>query len=106
MLYAAIALAGIFAYYAFRTYVWQFNAKLNGVDAEATVSWIERVSRTGGGDPANYPVTYYYVRFRKEDGKETEARLLNPGKNLEMGSRVHIRYLPWREGIATLMKED
>ena len=29
-----------------------------------------------------YPMTYYYVRFQKSDGLETEARLLNPNKKL------------------------
>lgn len=100
----AIALVGIFAYYVIRTYVWQYNAKINGVDAEAYVSWIEHVVRCGGGDGAEYPMTYYYVRFQKDNGSETEARLLNPNKKLTVGSRVRIRYLPWNEDVATLME--
>ncbi len=100
----AIALVGVFGFFVIRTYVWQYNAKLNGVDTEATVSWIERMVRTGGGDAAQYPITYYYVRFRRQDGSETEARLLNPSKKLELNSRVRIRYLPWRDELATLME--
>ena len=49
-------------------------------------------------------MTYYYVRFQKNDGLETEARLLNPNKKLTLGSHVRIRYLPWHEGVATLME--
>ena len=104
MMNIAVAMVGLFAFFVIRTYVWQYNAKLNGVDAEAYVSWIERVVRTGGRDGAEYPITYYYVRFRRDDGLETEARLLNPDKKLTRGSRVRIRYIPGREEIATLME--
>ena len=100
----AIAMVGIFAFFVIRTYVWQYDAKLNGVDAEARVSWIERVVRYGRGDGAEYPMTYYYVRFQRDDGLENEARLLNPNKRLKVGSRVRIRYIPGRENIATLME--
>ncbi len=101
-----IAIVGFFAFLVIRTYIWQYNAKLNGVDAEAYVSWIEHVVRHGYGygDGAEYPMTYYYVRFQRYDGLETEARLLNPNKNLTVGSHVRIRYLPWRADIATLME--
>ena len=100
----AISLVGIFAYYVIRTYVWQYRARLRGVDAEAYVSWIEHTVRFGGGDGAEYPMTYYYVRFQRYDGLETEARLLNPGRHLGKGSRVRIRYIPGHDDIATLME--
>ena len=100
----AIAIVGFFAFFIIRTYVWQYNAKLNGLDAEAYVSWIEKVVRCGGGDGAEYPMKYYYVRFQRYDGLETEARLMNPNKKLMMGSHVRIRYVPGREEIATLME--
>ncbi len=102
MMNIAIALVGIFAFFILRTYVWQYNAKLNGIDAEAYVSWIEHVVRYGSGG-AEYPMTYYYVRFRRIDGLETEARLMNPNRRLKTGTRVRIRYIPEREEIATLM---
>ena len=104
MMNIAIAMVGIFAFFIIRTYVWQYNAKLNGVDAEAYVSWIEHVVRYGARDGAQYPMTYYYVRFQRYDGLETEARLMNPNKKLMMGSHVRIRYVPGREEIATLME--
>ena len=102
----AIAIVGLFAFFVIRTYVWQYNAKLNGLDAEAYVSWIEKVVRRAGGGMAEYPMTFYYVRFRRYDGLETEARLMNPNKKLKMGSRVRIRYVPGREEIATLMEME
>ena len=86
--------------------MWQYNAKLNGVDAEAYVSWIEHVVRYGARDGAQYPMTYYYVRFQRYDGLETEARLMNPNKKLKIGSHVRIRYVPGREEIATLMEME
>ena len=100
----ALAMVGVFAYFVIRTYIWQYNAKLNGLDAEAHVSWIEHVVRFGGGDGAEYPMTYYYVRFQKADGTEAEARLLNPSKKLGYGSCVRIRYNPGHEDVATLME--
>ena len=104
MLNIALAMVGLFAFFVIRTYVWQYSAKRNGLDAEAYVSWIEKVVRHGVGDGAEYPMTYYYVRFRRYDGLETEARLMNPGQRREGGSRVRIRYGPGREEMATLME--
>ena len=104
MMNIAIAMVSVFAFFVIRTYVWQYNAKLNGVDAEAYVSWIEHVVRTGAGDGAEYPMTYYYVRFRRSDGLETEARLMNPDKKLKRGGRVRIRYIPGHEETAALME--
>ena len=100
----ALTIVGIFAFLVIRTYVWQYKAKLTGVDAEAQVSWIEHVVRHAFGDGARYPITYYYVMFQKEDGSVTEARLLNPNKRLQMGSRVRIRDNPGHENVATLME--
>jgi len=104
MTYVAAAMVGIFAFFVIRTYVWQYNAKLNGVDAEAYVSLIEHEVRHTHPNGMKYPATYYYVRFQKDDGMETEARLLNPSKNLRMGSCVRIRYIPGHENVATLME--
>ena len=104
MMGIAIAMVGIFAIIVIRTYVWQFNAKLNGLDAEAHVSWIEHVVRNGYGDGKKYPITYYYVSFQRADGSVTEARLLNPKKRLGMGTCVRIRYDPAHDHVATLME--
>ena len=100
----AITIVGILAFFVIRTYIQQYNAKLNGVDAEAYVSLIQHEALHTHPNGRKYPITYYYVRFQKGDGSETEARLLNPNKKLTMGSHVRIRYLPWREDVATLME--
>ena len=104
MTIVALIMVGVFAFYVIRTYVWQYNAKLNGLDAEGHVSWIDHAVRMGYGDGAEYPMTYYYVRFQKADGSEAEARLLNPSKKLGYGSCVRIRYNPGHEDVATLME--
>ena len=104
MTFVAIAIVGIFAFFVIRTYVWQYNAKLNGVDADAYVSLIQHEALHTHPNGRTYPMTYYYVRFQKDDGLETEARLLNPNKKLTLGSHVRIRYLPWREDVVTLME--
>ena len=104
MTIVALTIVAIFAFFVLRTYVWQYRARLCGVDAEAHVSRIEKVVRVGYGDGAEYPMTYYYVSFQRNDGLETEARLLNPGFQLRMGSSVRVRYAPGHENVATLME--
>ena len=99
-----VTIVGILAFFVVRTYIWQYNAKLNGVEAEANVSLIQHEALHTHPNGIKYPTTYYYVRFQGNDGMETEARLLNPKKELAVGSHVRIRYLPWREDVATLME--
>ena len=103
-MYVAIAITGIFSFYFVRTYIWQYNAKLNGFDAGAYVSLIQHEALHTHPNGRKFPITYYYVRFQKDNGSETEARLLNPNNKLTVGSRVRIRYLPWHEEVATLME--
>ena len=104
MTYVAITVVGILAFFVIRTYIWQYNIKLNGVDAEAYVILIQHEALHTHQNGRTYPMIYYYVRFQKDDGLETEARLLNPNTKLTVGSHVRIRYLPWRADIATLME--
>ncbi len=40
----------------------------------------------------------------KKDSNEKTLNLLNQNKKLTVGSHVRIRYLPWHEGVATLME--
>ena len=96
----AVALVLLFAWYVLRTYWWQYHAGHSGTEADAVVCSIEEEVRSAGGE--QYTWHYYYVRFTKEDGLETEARLLNPKKRLVTGSRVRIRYLPARDNVAVL----
>ena len=100
MTYIAIFLVLLFAWYVLRTYWWEYRAKQQGIEADAVVSWIEKSARGWRGETFVY--CYYYVRYRREDGLETEARLWNPKKVLGTGSRVRIRYLPWKDNYAVM----
>ena len=104
MMSIAIIMVGILAFFVIRPYIWQYNAKLNGVDAEAYVSLIQHEALRSHHGARKYPMTYYYVRFQKDDGLETEVRLLYPNNKLTVGRHVRIRFLPWREDVATLME--
>ena len=102
MTYIAAALILFFAYYILRTYWWEYKAKQTGTETDAVVSWIEKSIR--GYQYGTYTYYYYYVRYYREDGLETEARLWNPKKELVTGSRVRIRYLPTMDNYAVLTK--
>lgn len=100
MLYIALFMVLLFAIYVLRTYWWQYTAKWYGIETDASVSWIEKqVGTSQGGE---YVMRHYYVRFLKADGRENEARLLNPKKQLLPGTRIRIRYLPERDNYAVL----
>ncbi|MBE7003731.1 MAG: DUF3592 domain-containing protein [Ruminococcaceae bacterium] len=64
----------------------------NGIEADAVVSRIEEnedLDSDGGG------VSYtYYVQYQTQDGQVIEARLGNVPKNIAVGSRLRIKYLP------------
>lgn len=100
MTYIAVALVLLFAYYVGRTYLWEYQAKQTGTETDAVVSWIERSVR--GYQYGSFTYYYYYVRYRRADGLETEARLWNPKKELAPGTRIRIRYLPTRDNYAVL----
>ena len=104
MTIVAILIVLCFARLVLRTYKWQYLAKCGGTETDAAVSWIEECTRTAAGG-ATYVFRYYYVRYIRVDGLETEARLLNPKKRLLVGSRLRIRYLPERSEVAVLMEE-
>ena len=90
-----------FGVYVFRNYWWRMiTAKRYGTEADATVSRIEREVRRFHGE--EYVQYVCYVCFRRQDGLENEARLLNPKKHLRMGSQVRIRYLPERNDCAVM----
>ena len=102
MTYIAIALVLIFAVLVLKSYWWQIRARWSGIEADATVSRIERDVRTSDG--AEFPRRFYYVRFQKQNGQQNEARLLNPKDLLVVGTNVKIRYLPEKDGCAVLTK--
>ncbi len=98
----AAAIVLFFTAYVLRTYVWQHEAKAYGTETEGTVSRIETEKHCADG--AEYCFRYYFVRFRRDDGMETEARIINPGKRLCCGSNVRIRYLPERNDRVYLVR--
>lgn len=100
MAVVAIGMVLFFAWYVLRTYWWQYRAKYHGIEADARVCSIEEEVHSARGE--KYTWHYFYVRFMKADGLETEARLLNPKKRLSVGSRVRIRYLPYKDQYAVL----
>ena len=94
----------IFAAVVLKSFLRQFRTARYGTEAEATVSLIdEDVIRRGSGQLyGEFRKTNYYVRFINRDGREAEARLINPSRKLAAGSRVRIRYFPEKENYAVL----
>lgn len=64
--------------------------KENGIETDAVIS---RIAETIGAE-ADDDSTYYYVKYRTQDGEEVEGLLLNPRSDLEEGQRVRIKYHP------------
>ena len=102
MTYIAIVLVLIFAVLIIKSFWWQIKARWSGIEADATVSRIERDVRTSDG--AEFPRRFYYVCFQAPDGQQNESRLLNPKDLLVVGTKVKIRYLPEKNDCAVLTK--
>ncbi len=105
MTVVALILVGLFVRYIYRNY-WgrMLAAKWYGTETDATVSRIERnVLRFRGEE---YPVYNCYVRFVRQDGLENEARLLNPKRTLAQGSRIRVRYLPEKNDVAVMRRQE
>ena len=95
----AIIMVLIFAVYIFRNDGWLIiRAKRDGIETKAYVSRIEKVKRTANG--MEFPRRFLYVRYLRQDGMETEARVLNPRGTWEVGAEVRIRYLEDRSDCA------
>jgi hypothetical protein len=93
----------LFLLYIYRNY-WglMLRARRYGCETEASVCRIENVKRVAYGNPAEYPMTFYYVVFRRQDGLQNEARLLNPKSSLNVGSKIKVKYLEERNDCAVL----
>ncbi len=101
MMYIALIMVFLFAAFIFRNYCWKLiRAKWYGIETDALVARIEKQVRKAQG--ADYPVCYYYVHFQESDGKQNEARLLNPGRLIAAGSRIRVKYLPEEDDFAVL----
>lgn len=65
----------------------------NGVEADAVVSRIKS-DDTQDAD-GHTTITYtYFVQYQTREGETIEARLGNEPKNLFVGSKLRIKYLP------------
>ena len=62
----------------------------NGIETDGVISRITQTS----GETADDDSTYYYVKYRTQDGAEVEGLLLNPRSDLVQGQRVRIKYHP------------
>ena len=60
----------------------------NGIETTGVIS---RITDVGGSDEITLQ---YYARYRTEDGEEIEGLLSNPGKDLEEGQQVRLKYHP------------
>ena len=102
----AMIITALLAVFALKTYWWQMKIKWNGTETDAVVSLIEEetLRPISGNDFTRYRCHSYYASFLKEDGLETDAKLINPVRNLTVGSRIRIRYLPGRDNLAVLTK--
>ena len=60
----------------------------NGILTSGVVSRIEE-----DADPEDADLTYY-VRYRTQEGEETEGVLLNPASDLEIGQEIRVKYHP------------
>ena len=91
----AYGIVAAFAVYIFRNYCWRIiRTNRRGTETDAYVCRIEEMYMSAAGVYADrFPQYYIYVRFRREDGRENEVRLLNPKGKLEQGSRIRIKYL-------------
>lgn len=100
MTIVVIALILLIAGIILGAFRWEYRARIYGTETDACVSRIEEDVKTADG--ADYVRHFYYVLYRNRDGLETEARLVNPKKQLAVGSRIKIRYLPEKDNTAVL----
>jgi len=104
MIYIAIMIAGLIAAYFLKRYNRQIKTNWHGTETDAVVSRIEKEELPHPN--CSYPFwpcyATCYVRFRTEEGEETEAQLMNPKMPLNEGSRIRIKYLPEKDDLVIL----
>ena len=78
------------------------RVKIKGVEAEGYISRIEETDSTDSdGDPTT---TYdYYVVYKTEEGRQTEATVGNPIGRYQVGDRVRVKYMPGEESYALVI---
>lgn len=77
-----------------------------GIETDAVVCRIEKGKQVASYSAEEYPRTFYFVVFQRQDGLPTEARLLNPGGPLNVGSRIRIKYLEEKNDCAVLTETE
>lgn len=72
---------------------YQLRVRMNGIEAEATVTWIEEKDTP---DPDGGHRVYYdvHVVYMTKDGEYVEGTLANALQLFEEGERIRIKYLP------------
>ena len=94
-----VGLLAIFAIVFFLSQRMKKQIEENGIETTGVIS---RIVDFGSTDEINLQ---YYVRYRTEDGKEIEGVLSNPGKDLQEGQEVRIKYHPKFKNNARLINE-
>ena len=94
-----VGLLAIFAIVFFLSQRMKKQIEENGIETTGVIS---RIVDFGSSDEINLQ---YYVRYRTEDGKEIEGVLSNPGKDLQEGQEVRIKYHPKFKNNARLINE-
>ena len=67
--------------------------KREGTETDAVVSRIDR-QESRNDDGSIHTTLFYYVRYTRDDLQTAEAILIGPPKDLTVGTRLRIRYLP------------
>ncbi len=81
------------------SFIFSKKVRKEGIETTAVVSRItEDESVTLDEEEAGGMITHtFYVSYKNQMGEQIEATLSNPKNDLEVGSRIKIRYLPGRE---------
>ncbi len=81
--------------------------KSQGIEADAFITRVEEHESTDSDGISS--TTYdYYVRYTDQGGTMREALLTNTytHRNLVIGDRLKIKYLPGKEKYAVMLKND
>lgn len=76
--------------------IYQLRVRMSGIEAEATVTWIEEKEQP---DPDGGYNRYYdiHVTYMTKDGEYIEGTLANAIQPFEEGERIRIKYIPSRK---------
>ena len=95
---AAVFFAVMGAVFAYAVYV-RLKTKAQGIETNAVVTFIE-TSESSDSDGHTTTDFYYHVRYQNQAGETVDGVLqffVTGRKNLQVGDRVKIKYLPNRQ---------